>query len=285
MTSAGASDFKWLIGYFDGDFSSSTDLTVLFPDAIPVTGTGTAFIQVQLTKIVQNSFFGEVSYPLTPKLKATAGVRRFSYDSSLANSVSGFASSTGSNAVLYTASDERDGGINPKFDLSYEADKNLLLYATIAKGFRPGGGKHPVPTSGPIGSACEANLQANHGTTAFVAAPLAFAPDNVRSYEFGEKARMTDSRLTVISAVYFEKWNGVQQNIPLPCGFPYADNSGEANIYRGELIVVLAPGLVQSANAGYTNARFVVGSLATGITAGHPSARRAGLDLIRVTRL
>jgi len=272
LTSTGDSKFQWLAGYFYADFTSDWDSYVTQPGALPLFGTENDFTQLQPTKIIQNSFFGELSYQLTPQLKATAGLRRYSYDSSVTTTFSGWLSSTGGNNQATSNSGENDQGVNPKFDLSYEIDKNLLLYATIAKGFRPGGGNQPIPTSGPVGSGCEQDLQANHGTTSFVAPPPAFAPDSVWSYEVGEKAKVLDSRLTINSAIYFEKWNGVQQTIPLSCGFSYTDNSGDAQVKGGEIEVnaLLVPDLILSANAGYAHAVFVVGSLEAGITAGTP---------------
>jgi iron complex outermembrane receptor protein len=273
LTSNADSAFKWLVGYYYDDFESDFDLYVNFPDAVQNFGTANFFTQLQPTKIIQNSLFGELSYQFTPSLKGTVGLRRFSYSSSVATADSGLLSSTGSDQVAHSSADERDHGVNPKVDLSYDPAKNLLLYATVSKGFRPGGGNQPIPTSGgALGDACEAALQANHDTTAFVAAPLGFKPDSVWSYELGEKSTAFDKRLTLNGDVYFEQWRGVQQNIPLSCGFPYTDNSGDAHIYGAELEInaVLVPGLVASGNVGYAHARFVVGSLEAGITPGTP---------------
>jgi outer membrane receptor protein involved in Fe transport len=70
--------------------------------------------------------------------------------------------------------------------------------------------------------------------------------------------------------VYFERWGGTQQNVPLPCGYPYTANAGVAHIYGAEveLNALLLPGLTFSANGGYTHATFAVGSLEAGITHG-----------------
>jgi outer membrane receptor protein involved in Fe transport len=211
-----------------------------------------------------------LSYQLTSQLKATLGLRRYSYHSEVDTSVSGFLSTTGSDTIAYSTSPENNQGVNPKFDLSYDVSKNLLTYATVAKGFRPGGGNQPVPTAGTLGDTCEADLQANHGTTSFVPAPLSFGPDTVWSYELGEKLRALDRRVTLNSAVYFEKWAGTQQNIPLACGYPYTANAGVAHIYGAELELnaLVLPGLTFTANGGYTHATFVVGSLEAGITEG-----------------
>lgn len=56
------------------------------------------------------------------------------------------------------------------------------------------------------------------------------------------------------------------------CSVPYTDNSGVAHVYGDErqINALLVPGLVLSANAGYANVTFVIGSLAAGITPGTP---------------
>lgn len=265
LTSSAASAFKWLVGYFYADFSSATDVNVNYPGAVALFGTSNGATILQPSAIIQNSFFGEASYEFTPQLTGTVGLRRFSYNSTTQTAETGFLTS-GSNS----GSGERDQGVTPKFDLSYKVDANLLLYTTLAKGFRPGGGNQAIPTSGPLGSACEANLQANHGTTQFVSAPLAYSPDNVWSVEAGEKAKLLDSAVTINSSAYFERWQAVQQYVTLACGFPYTDNSGDAHIYGTEVEIKadVAPGLVLSANVGYTHAYFVIGSLEAGITPG-----------------
>lgn len=270
LTSSGDTDFKWLIGYFYQKFQSCYCEKVPIPGAADALGTGNGFTQEQTTHIDQRAVFGEISYRFTHQFTGTVGLRRYSYHSRVDTAVSGFLSSTGSDEIAMSTVPESNQGINPKFDLSYTINKDLLVYATAAKGFRPGGGNQPIPTAGTLGDTCEANLQANHGTAEFVPAPLQFGPDTVWSYELGEKLRTSDGRVTINSAVYFERWGGTQQNVPLPCGYPYTANAGVAHIYGAEveLNAVVLPGLTFSANAGYTHATFAVGSLEAGISEG-----------------
>jgi iron complex outermembrane receptor protein len=274
LTSMGDSRLQWLVGLFYSDFRSDWDLFLNQPGAFLGTGTTNAFTQYQPTKIIQNAVFGELSFQLTSALKATAGLRRYHYDTSVNTSESGYLSAAYAaatpNAVIDSASREKDQGVSPKFDLSYQAGEQVLIYSTVAKGFRPGGANNPIPTSGSLGSQCEAELQQNHGTASFVASPLDFKPDDVWSYELGEKWRSAAGRLTLNSAIYFEKWNGVQQNIPLTCGYPYTDNAGNAQIYGAEveLKTLVTSGLTVSVNGGYTHAVFVGNNLETGITSG-----------------
>ncbi len=172
--------------------------------------------------------------------------------------VSGWLSSSSSSATEYFLTSERDQGVTPKYNLSYELNKDMLVYATASKGFRPGGGNQPVPTSGALGggpNGCLANLYA----IGYPTAPLGFAPDQGWSYELGEKFRSSDSRVTLNAAGYFENWGNIQQNIPLECGFPFTGNLGDAHIYGGEveLNAVVVPGLLFGLNGSFSHARFV----------------------------
>jgi outer membrane receptor protein involved in Fe transport len=257
IASNGDSAFKWLAGYFYSDFHSSTDLNIGWPGALAAFGTTNAFEQQQPISILQNAAFGELSYNITPQLKATAGIRRFSFVSELSNFESGAISATGSNTVDATHSSEKDQGVDPKYDLSYEVNKQLLLYATAAKGFRPGGGNQVVPTSGLVN--CEPGLQQVFNTTSFVPSPLTFKPDHLWSYEVGQKFESSDRRISINAAEYFEHWSAVQQSVPLSCGFVFTANAGDAHIYGSELEIdaALAPGLVLSLAGGYTHGRFV----------------------------
>lgn len=266
LTSTSHSPFQWLVGYFYSDFDSETNVTAIWPGAAapPPGGFGTAnaFTQHQPLKILQNSGFAEISYELVSHLKATAGIRRYALVSEITNSQSGALSATGSNAVLTTGNTERSQGASPEIGLTYEPSKELLLYTTAARGFRPGGGNQAIPTSGSLGTACEAALMAAYNTSTFVPSPSTFNPDSIWSYEIGEKGRASDHRLTINAAEYYERWNGVQQYVPLNCGFPFTANAGDAHIYGSELEIdtVLKLGLEVSLNASYTHGNFVTGS-------------------------
>ncbi|MGC2498754.1 MAG: TonB-dependent receptor, partial [Acidobacteriaceae bacterium] len=251
------SAFKWLVGYFYQDFESEFDEFAYTPlTAIPGT-IPNAFTQYQPTKLLQNSLFGEVSYTFLRRLTATAGLRRYYYHGSVNDAVSGWLSSSGTDAFDHFATGERNSGVTPKFNLADQLNKDLLVYGTAAEGFRPGGGNQPIPTAGPLGAQCLQNLE----SFGLSSAPLGFSPDNVWSYELGEK--FSDGRLRLNSAGYFEHWEHIQQNIPLACGFPFTGNAGDAHIYGAELELgaLLMPGLVAEVNGGWTHAQFVANAV------------------------
>jgi iron complex outermembrane recepter protein len=257
LASAGDSRLKWLVGYFYEDFESHWNITFPAADAEPVFGSNQLFNYFSPNKILQQSVFGEVTYNITEPFAVTAGLRRYHYDSPVTVDQSGALADTVLNSTL-----EKDQGVTPKVSLSYDFDKDLMVYATAAKGFRPGGGTGPVPTSGPL--SCEAELQAEYGTTQFVSGPISFKSDSVWSYELGEKLRAADNRVTVNASGYFETWSGVQQTNALsPCGYIYTANAGDAHVYGGELEVqaIVIRDLVVSANTSYSHAALVSSAL------------------------
>jgi outer membrane receptor protein involved in Fe transport len=113
----------------------------------------------------------------------------------------------------------------------------LTTYASVAKGFRPGG--------------------ANQITASFCGpAPTSFGPDSVWNYEIGEKAKMLDGRLTVNSDFYYIKWSDVQQTLFLACGYQYGANAGKGRSFGPELEVSakLSPEWTVALGGTYTHA-------------------------------
>ena len=269
ITSTGDTRFKWLVGSFYSSFESDWDLVSFINGLVPQGfGTTNLIDQTQPYRVTQTAAFGEASYNITDELKLTAGLRWYSYQSLFSIAESGIVSPTGTDAQFFQRNAEDDEGFNPKFDISYAPDKDLTVYASATKGYRPGGGNQPIPTNPNtgLGSQCLAALEA-FGKNA---APSGYSPDSVWSYETGEKARLLDNRVTVNSDFYYENWTGVQQEIALSCGFPYFDNTGKARIYGSELEVhaVIVPGLIASANGAYTDAHLTESSSATGLFSG-----------------
>jgi iron complex outermembrane recepter protein len=251
VSSVGDTRFKWLIGYFYSDFESPWD--IVFPSesgaSNPNIGTDNLFSYYTPFKILQQSVFGEVTYNFTDPFSVTVGARRYHYDSSVNLDQYG-----GITPTVVASSEQSSQGVTPKVTLSYQFDKDLLVYATAAKGFRPGGGTGPVPTSGP--ESCEAQLQLEYNSHGgFVQGPVSFNSDSIWSYELGEKWRSSDNRVTVNAAGYFESWIGVQQVNPLSCGYVYTANAGDAHVYGGELEVnaIVVHDLETSANVSYSH--------------------------------
>jgi iron complex outermembrane recepter protein len=259
LASSGDTDFKWLVGYFYQDFESQWNLFVPTPDAAATFGTGNGFTQFQPQTILQNSFFGELSYRFFNQLTATVGARRYYYHNTVNTAVSGWLSSSGNDSFDYFHTEEKDSGVTPKANLSFQLNPELMLYTTASQGFRPGGGNQPIPTTGSLGTQCLAELQ----QLGLNSAPLGYKPDKVWSYEVGEKYRDGAGRFTINGAGYFENWQHIQQNIPLGCGFPFTSNAGDAHIYGTELEMsaIVVPGLVASASASWLHSEYIANAV------------------------
>ena len=259
VSSVGDSSLKWLAGYYYEDFHSAWDIVFPSQNGANVKGVGSdnLFSYFSPMPIYQQSVFGEVTYNITEPWAITLGARRYRYSAPV--SLDQYGALT---ATAVTSTSERDQGVTPKISMSYQFTKDLLVYVTAAKGFRPGGGTGPVPTSGPL--SCETQLRQEYGSTGFVNGPISFKSDNVWSYEVGEKLRLADNRVTVNGSVYFEKWGGVQQTNALSsCGYVYTANAGDAHVRGGELEIqaIVIPDLTVSGNVGYAHAALVSSTL------------------------
>ena len=188
--------------------------------------------------------FGEISYRLFDTLTATVGLRAFESESTSIVDRSGLLAAGIAQEPTVTSSDD---GINPKFQLSWQATPDALVYATAAKGFRAGGGNPPFPAA-----FCAADLAALGLTDA----PAEFEPDTLWNYEVGAKSRWLDNRLSVNGALYHIDWTDVQQSVSLGCGFGFLGNFGSARS-RGaefEIAAKVFDSLLLSTGAGYNEA-------------------------------
>jgi iron complex outermembrane recepter protein len=253
LASVGDSRLKWLIGYFYSDFYSAWNIVFPSTNGQAIFGSNNLFSYFSPMPILQQSEFGELTYNITDPFALTLGLRHYYYTAPV--SLDQFGALT---ATTVTSTSEKDQGFLPKVSLSYQLDKDFLLYTTAAEGFRPGGGTGPVPTSGPL--SCEAQLMVEYGSKSFVPGPVSFNSDHVWSYELGEKLRLADNRVTINGSIYYESWIGVQQvNALSSCGYVYTANAGDAQVKGAELEIeaIVMPELIVSANAGYADAALV----------------------------
>jgi iron complex outermembrane recepter protein len=185
--------------------------------------------------------FGEVTYGLTDRLKATVGGRYAKMSFDLSHYGDGI-----ENFIAEQRSGEyKENSFTPKVGLAFQADPQDLYYFTYAKGFRPGGVNPPLPL-------------AQCGPT-----PLTFQSDTTQSFELGAKNNF-DNRVRLASSVYYVKWDNIQQNVYIAsyqgqgCGLQYTGNVGTAAAWGGDLQaeIVLGHGFSVDASLGYTSARY-----------------------------
>lgn len=254
LASTGDGPLQWLIGGYYSSFGATSHVYSFYPTATngfdADFGTTNLADNHRKVDIDQYALFGNVSYLLPGNIKAGVGARYYQYHSNSVTSVSGVSANGTSNPLFGLA---QNSGVTPKVDLAYIPDDNTTIYATVSKGFRPGGPNSPIPVP-PCTSA----------------APRQFGPDSVWNYEVGEKLRFLNSRVSVNGDIYYEDWTNVQQQVAPACGFKFTANAGKAKVYGAELelAVLLAPGLIIAQNMGYTNAKNSTTLPAANIVAG-----------------
>ena len=181
----------------------------------------------QFQKDVEVAAYGEANIHFTDKLKAIVGVRasrvQYNYYEVLDGLTKGQYAPNATNGGIVqggvTASP-----ITPKFGLQYQVTADDQVYATAAKGFRPGGVNSPltVATCGP--ALAQFGLTVND-------IPSGYGPDQVWSYEIGTKDRLFGNKLQVNAAAYDIEWTNLQTTLnvnALGCGIPWVQNVGTA---------------------------------------------------------
>jgi iron complex outermembrane receptor protein len=286
VTSTGTGPFKWLVGYFYQDLKSEWSMYSLNPQ---LTGNENIYVDFQPQTIIQNAFFGDFTYNITDALSANVGARHYAYSLGQSNTEFGVFTvfeAQGNTVPFNTAASERASGTDPKFNLTYKFTPDLMVYATVAKGFRLGGVNQPIPVAAytPANIAANSVLTGNEcglqqkillipgsacSASPLLQAPATFASDTVWNYEVGEKAEFLDRHLLLNTSVYYEKWNDPQLATNL-AGFGLTVNGADAHIIgaESELTALLPAGFEVSANGGYTHAYFAEDSSLTGYPSG-----------------
>jgi iron complex outermembrane recepter protein len=290
LTSTAPGPFQWILGYFYQDLYSEWDEWAIAPQATPIFGGPYIYVDHQPQTITQNAEFGEASWQFTPELKGTVGLRHYHYSLSQTNEEFGvFTVNAGlGNAVPFnTGTSNTASGTDPKFDLSWNVSPDVLLYATIAKGFRLGGVNQPIPVALPpnpnavvTGNECSLQqklllipaAQCFTGALAntLLQAPSTFSSDSVWNYEIGEKSELLDKRLILNVSGYYERWTNPQIATNL-AGFGITANGADARIYglEAEMQALLSREWTLGVNFGYTNAQFTAASPITGYPSGY----------------
>jgi outer membrane receptor protein involved in Fe transport len=203
----------------------------------------------------QLAAFGEVNFKVTNTLKVTAGLRfsKLNYDLSFATSGPFVGYTLNSRA---TAS---DNSVTPKAVVSWQPDRDNLVYLSGSKGFRPGG------LNVPVGDICSSSLSA----IGINQVPGQYGSDSLWSFELGSKNQFLDHTLEINASLFYIDWNQIQQNVYLPsCGQQFAANLGKAKSEGGDIEVLYRPidALTLDLTAAYTDARLTKTSCAGALT-------------------
>jgi outer membrane receptor protein involved in Fe transport len=147
-----------------------------------------------------------------------------------------------------------------------------MIYANVAKGYRPGGQVPIVPAGEPgTETDCVAALKAVDPNIT-IQQTRSFNSDSLWNYELGAKTAWLDHRVTIDAAGFYIDWKNIQQEILLSCGFQYTANAGAAVSKGGELEMRARPTdpLELSLGLGYQNATITKQGVGSPQTVGSP---------------
>jgi outer membrane receptor protein involved in Fe transport len=243
LTSPAEQPLRWVAGaYFSRYRQHSTDSTnsSTFADALGQTASPNLYSFDQSVIDQQTAVFADLTYTIVPQFEITAGARYYELRDSLENTQSGDLAAPDQPLVHAKAS-----GTSPRLVFTYHPLPDTTVYATAARGYRPGGPNVGLPT----GIGCTLNNAYS---------PL-YQPDSVWNYELGSKTEFLERRLSIDVAAYRIDWKNVQQAVTDPgCGYEFVANVGDAVSKGIEAEINFKPveSLLLSASGSYDHAEF-----------------------------
>ena len=226
--------FQWIVGgfYFDAEDTSDMIMNMdacLF-DPTGMTPPGLMTIEDTTYSVLDTttySAFGQAGYAFFDRLTLTGGLRYDRDKKEINYNHKGVAP--------YDASETWEAW-SPKFIVDYRWNPSMLIYASVAKGYKAGGfaGGYTAETAG-------------------------FDPQYVWSYEAGVKTDWLDRRLILNTAMFYTKTNDLQvmRRDPIT-GLPDFRNAAKATIQGLEVELLARPlqGLDIMASFGLLDTKF-----------------------------
>jgi iron complex outermembrane receptor protein len=150
-----------------------------------VTNSGTVANTLNDQTTDSYAVYGQLGFELLPGLTASAGLRASWDKKALTSSAGTFESETNLRGIGTVSKTWNQ--VTPRFGLDYQVTPDILLYATVANGFRAGGFNGRVTTATP---------------------PLSYDAEKLWDYEGGIKTMLLDRRLRLnLSGFYYDYLN------------------------------------------------------------------------------
>jgi len=168
-----------------------------------------------------DAIFGELTFDITDKLSVTGGVRFFESENSLKGFFGyglGFSPMGSGEAQCFPGSDPfrrapctnldkdtNESGNTTRFNMTWHATEDVMLYATWSEGFRPGG----INRRGTLPP---------------------YKADFLTNMEVGFKTELAGNRLRINGAIFQEDWDDFQYSFLGANGLTEIRNAGQARI-------------------------------------------------------
>ncbi|MDP3749547.1 MAG: TonB-dependent receptor [Phenylobacterium sp.] len=235
------SPIKWIGGLFYSKDKVENLQIIRSDDSFP--GNGAVITNIDwLMRTESLAAFGQVEIPISSMLTAVGGLR---YTEDTRSFVGG---TTPRHAFFPTAvvnNKTSFDNFSGKVGLNFKPSEDLLIYASVSKGFKAGG------------------FNGGFATTRFAYSP--YGPETLYAYEFGIKSQPLPS-LRLNAAAFFYNWKDFQATVTRvdpASGFPtqVLSNAGNAHIKGLEADLNWRPvaGLNIALSAAYTDPKIVSG--------------------------
>lgn len=255
LSSMGDGPFNWTAGVYSENRDTVVRSTLLVAD--PATGelldvgdpANLAYDRTIFDYLKQKAAFVEASYEVLDGLTFTAGTRYYEYKKRVGGQIDLGQEHYSSVVTPYQESRSKEDGFIYKFNLSWEANSDLLFYAQAAQGFRPGGVNQVI---------------------GLPAALAAYTSDSLWNYEAGVKSTLARGVYLNVAA-YRIDWDNLQvsgRTAGTGSVFGLIANAGAAKIEGVEVEFSARPidGLSIGTNIGYTDARLSEDQVSTIVT-------------------
>lgn len=213
--------FSWIVGgFFLDERGQSDDEFMLSFFEIPDELTDAR------TKTQSVAMFGELGYRFSDQLKLTAGLR-YSNERKRIAITRTYELLDGStfDFIPLTESSVSFDDLSPRAILEYTPADDVLLYASVTRGFKSGG--------------------FNNFPGDRVAAQTAFRPETITAYELGTKTTLFDRLVRLNGALFQYDYSDLQVFAPIDTGgqLPLVQitNAARARIRGGEVELRIAP--------------------------------------------
>jgi iron complex outermembrane receptor protein len=231
LTSPKEQRVQWLVGgYFtkenaieDDNWPTFMSNYVQLPESLNL------LISSQDINYKESAAFGDLTYLISDKLDITGGGRYSKYKEEFLSSSAGLFG-TGPNQFTSAPSTSVWTWMG---NIRYHLDKDSMLYARAATGYRPGSVNSP-----------------------FTGAPPQAKPDTTKNYELGFKASLLDHRVQLDASVFYVDWNAIQVLVYTPQNLGYTGNGGTASSRGFEFAGTYEPfdGLKLNSTLAYADA-------------------------------
>jgi len=247
------SKLEWLFGGYYTHLNNRLLQDLIAVNTITGDTAGTLFQSDNPSRFQEYAAFTDVTYHFTDRFNVQFGGRESHLDVATLRQITyGLLYPTPSVALpTDTTANVFTYLVTPQFKVS----PDLMIYARIASGYRPGG--------------------ANQSTLTTAGAPAHYDPDKTNNYEIGVKGDFFDGRLTIDSSAYYISWKDIQISLVTSSESGYTANGSGAKSEGVEFSLESRPveGTTLTAWVDYDNAVLTQAFPANSTVYGAPGER------------